>query len=162
MFTANQTFKTISVARKFLKRYLNCRRNCEFVACHPSHVKRWSLAAWVTQSPVSQRWEIHFRSNRLGVCDFLECETFNSFIDEKTKARLSKKAKKDLTTSEENRLAELTNNAKYWVDLVSTKKHVSEKRIAIMQQMVEQQLPLSKDAAHVGGDIDSLMKKIFG
>ena len=136
MFTAKQTFKVRGTAIKILKRYLKCRRtDSVFTLCHPCHRKNYSLACWVTLSPVSQRWEIHFRSNRLTVCDFNECDTFNVFIKD---------------------------HRKLWGDLVTPKKHVNDKRIAVMQQMVENQEPLSRDALHPGGNVDGLMEKLFG
>lgn len=162
MFTANQTFKAHRTAMKILKRYLNCRKCCAFKVTSPARKGEQSLAAWVTLSPVSQRWEIHFRSNILSVCDFRECETFNRFIDEKSRLRLEKKAKKDRSNADESLLCALQGNTKYWIDILGAKKHVNDKRVAVMQQMVENQEPLSRDAKHIGGDIDGLMAKLFG
>lgn len=162
MFTANQTFKTHRTAMRILKRYLCCRKDCDFRVTSPARRNEQSLACWVKLSPVTDRWEVHFRSNILTVCDFRECETFNRFIDEKSRLRIEKKAKKDRTDAEESLLCALQGNAKYWVDILSTKKHVNDKRIAVMQSMVESQQPLSRDAKHSGGDVDGLMEKLFG
>lgn len=162
MFTANQTFKSHAMAMRILKRYLCCRKDCDFRVTSPARRNEQSLACWVKLSPVTDRWEVHFRSNRIGVCDFRECETFNRFIDLKMQAKLEKKPRKNRTDSEESLLVALVTNRKEWEYLMNTKKHVTEQRVTIMQQLVENQQPLSRNALHPGGNVDGLMEKLFG